>query len=105
MGMPTPPSEDLKKGRAGATMGEHERDPMKTKLYSVLTAAGALLLSGCASQMISDLNKAFDSPTKVASGDKIFPVPGPYIAAIPSVSHPPATFPSPSAANIGPGLR
>ena len=78
---------------------------MKTKLCAAIAATGVLLLSGCASQMISDLNKAFDNPTRLASGDKIFPVPGPYIASMPTRSTPPASYPNPYAAYIVPGLR
>jgi hypothetical protein len=78
---------------------------MKTKLCAALAATGALLLSGCASQMVSDLNKAFDNPTRLASDDRTEVTEGPYLAPMPSVSHPPAAYPNPYAANIGPGLR
>ena len=78
---------------------------MKTKLYSMLAATGALLLSGCASQMVSDLNKAFDSPTRLASDDRTNFTQGPYIVPLPSASHSPAAYPNPYAANISPGLR
>jgi PBP1b-binding outer membrane lipoprotein LpoB len=78
---------------------------MKTKLSAAAVAAAALLLSGCASQMVSDLDKAFDNPTRIASNDRTEITQEPYLAPATAMSHPPAAYPNPYAANIGPSLK
>jgi hypothetical protein len=79
---------------------------MKTRLCAALAAAGGMFLSGCASQMISDVNDAFGNPTRVASNDQPPPTQGPYISGPMGASmNPPAQFPNPYAANIGPSLK
>jgi hypothetical protein len=85
---------------------------MKSKPYLAIGLAGALFLSGCASQMLSDLNNAFDNPTRAASNERSTVVlQQPYTSPMFGPSgdrpgtNPPANYPNPYAANIGPSLR
>jgi hypothetical protein len=75
---------------------------MKAKVFAAMAAAGALSLSGCASQMISDLNNAFDNPARIASGDGS---PGPltsepYESGLAGRMNPPPSYPLATAAYI-----
>jgi hypothetical protein len=79
---------------------------MKTKVFAAAAAAGGLFLSGCASQMISDLNDAFGNPARVASNEQPPPVQGPYISgSMGTEMRGPPQYPNPYAANITVPLR